>query len=662
MSFLYPSFLWALGVLSIPIIIHLFNFRKTRQIYFSNTRFLKQIKESTTAKRRLKHFLILASRLLFLTFLVLAFAQPVIPAREQLGSSRNITLYVDNSLSMSAQLKDKSRGLDAALLFSRNIVELLPADTRYKIVTNDFAPFSNSYKTKMEALDLLTEVRLSPVSRSVQEVKERINTDANDNQEIFWISDFQKSTTGAIPQLSDPLLRWHLVPLQYDKLSNVFVDSAYLENPFAAGGEKNVLRVRVRNDGEKDVDQLNLRLTINNIQSGTVSVSIPQGGVSEANFDLTTGLSGLNKTKISFNDSPVNFDNEFFLALNFTDKIRVVEIKGANLTNVEKVFGNKGIFEYKGFPVGNFNYSLLSQADVVIVNGLNNIETSLVLALRSYLDNFGTLLFIPGEKPDGKSYQALLQLPISNTEKKENSDLDKPDFRNPFFENVFEEKSISLSMPKASSVIGWGMDRSAILRFKNDQPFLSLFNQKGKLYVLASPLTTSYTDFHNNALFVPVMYRIAASGKKNDARLYYTLHENFISLALDSLKGEEPIKLVGEQEIVPSQRKVGNKLFLDIPKFSINQGFYNVVASSDTMSLLAFNLDKSESLMDQYTGEEAKKLMGGGNNITLFDAATTDAFTNEIKARYLGKPLWKYALILALFFILTEILLIRFLK
>src|SRR5688572_10062770 len=126
MTFLYPSFLWALAALSIPVLIHLFNFRKTTRIYFSNTRFLKLVKEVTTAKRRLKHYLILASRLLFLFFLILAFAQPLIPAREQMANNRSILLYVDNSQSMSAQLADKTRGLDAALSFAQNIVELFP--------------------------------------------------------------------------------------------------------------------------------------------------------------------------------------------------------------------------------------------------------------------------------------------------------------------------------------------------------------------------------------------------------------------------------------------------------------------------------------------------------------------------------------------------------
>src|SRR5690606_12669587 len=169
MSFLYPSFLWALTALAIPIVIHLFNFRKTTRVLFSNTRVLKQVKQVTTAKRKLKHLLILLARLLFLAFLVGAFAQPVIPAREQLANHRNITLYLDNSLSMSAQVEGRQRALDAGISYAGEIVRLFPPDTRYRLITNDFAPSSNTLKAREEVIDLLTQVRLSPVSRSASE-------------------------------------------------------------------------------------------------------------------------------------------------------------------------------------------------------------------------------------------------------------------------------------------------------------------------------------------------------------------------------------------------------------------------------------------------------------------------------------------------------------
>src|SRR5690606_34129078 len=160
----------------------------------------------------------------------------------------------------------------------------------------------------------------------------------------------------------------------------------------------------------------------------------------------------------------------------------------------------------------------------------------------------------------------------------------------------------------------------------------------GKIYLLASPLQRDYTDFFNHALFVPVMYRFAASSKKATSKPYYTLEENFITLHVDSLTGDEPLRLVGEQEIVPAQRKVGERVLLDIPKFSMTQGFYHVVVNRDTVDLLAFNLDKNESLLDQHSGDEVKNLLGGGDNISIFEAGSGETFSNEIKARYLGRP------------------------
>lgn len=681
MNFLYPAFLWALTALSIPVIIHLFNFRKTKRIYFSTNRFLRNVQEATTAKRKLKHYLILASRILFLLFLVFTFAQPVIPASEQFSTNRNISIYLDNSLSMSVPVGEKITALQAGIGYVKRIVDVFPADTRYRLLTNDFAPFSNSYKTKTEVIDLLAQVRLSPVSRTLNEVQERIQnlSRAQVSGEVFWISDFQQSTIGLLnPAVHDTTQRWHLVPLTYQHNTNIFIDTAYLENPFVVGGEKNTLHIRMRNDGEKAVEQLLVKLSVNGIQTGTTSVNIAAKGVVESSFDLpvpsrqadgqqtdpTTRLFEVSRATVSFNDYPVSFDNEFFLALNFSEKLRVLEIKEKNLiTPIERVFGNKQVFAFRSFTVSNFNYSLLREADLVVVNGIDRFDASLSASLRTFVDGGGALFVIPGTTPDLSSYKRLLQLATFNQVKATPlTELDYPDFKNPFFENVFEERSARLAMPQATKVMEWGTDRSAILKLKNEQPYLSVINQKGKIYLLGSPLENEFTTLHNSALFVPIMYRMAASGKKSEVKPYYSLNESFISLRFDSLSGEQPVKLVGKQEIVPTQRTLANQVIMDLPRFSMDAGFYNVIHERDTVGLLAFNLNKYESLLGQYSGEAVKQQLGNPQTISIFEANSEAAFSNEIKARYLGKPLWKYALILALCFLLAEILLIRFLK
>ena len=79
MQFLYPAFLWAMAALAIPIIIHLFYFRRFKKVSFTNVRLLKEIKEETASRNKLKDLLILLSRFLALALLIAAFAQPFIP-------------------------------------------------------------------------------------------------------------------------------------------------------------------------------------------------------------------------------------------------------------------------------------------------------------------------------------------------------------------------------------------------------------------------------------------------------------------------------------------------------------------------------------------------------------------------------------------------------
>jgi hypothetical protein len=131
---------------------------------------------------------------------------------------------------------------------------------------------------------------------------------------------------------------------------------------------------------------------------------------------------------------------------------------------------------------------------------------------------------------------------------------------------------------------------------------------------------------------------------------------------VDSLPGEDPLRLSGPQEVIPPQRRVGDLAFLEIPRHAMSQGFYYVLNHRDTLDLVAFNLDKEESLLQTLRPEEARAFLGGGENVTLFQASSTNTFSNEIKERYLGTPLWKYALVLALLFLLAEVLLIRFLR
>jgi hypothetical protein len=493
-----------------------------------------------------------------------------------------------------------------------------------------------------------------------EEIKNRMDADKT-NADIFWISDFQQSTVGKISTF-DSTNQWHLVPIEYEKnLSNVFVDSVYRDNPFSISGEKNTITAKIRNVGSTNREDVVVKLIINGIQSATTTFSCEANASVELSFDLPSGLKKYNEAKISINDFSINFDNEFFFTINFGKRINIVEIKqDKNTSPIELVFGNTSLFNVKSFLAGNVNYSLIKEADLVVVNSLTSIDAALAATLNDFQTNRGSLLIIPNGKLDINTYQNFVRNnPISIVQKAEMAELEKLDFQNPFFKNVFEERNNTIGMPKAIRLLSWGLDRSAILKFKDGQPFLSQFD---KTFLLATPLTKEFTDFQSHALFVPIMYRLAATGKKGIPNLYYSLDDSFITIRADSISADEPIKMVGSQEIVPSQRRNGETVLLELPRYLVNQGFYSVIHKADTLDKVALNLDKKESLLKQMTVAEIKTEVGTGKNISFFDASSSTSFGTEIKERYLGATLWKQALLLALLFLLVEVLLIRFFK
>jgi hypothetical protein len=655
MIFQYPAFLWALVTLAIPIVIHLFNFRRTIRVYFSNTRFLKQIHQETTQQRKLKQYLVLAARLLFLFFLVGAFAQPFLKPTEEITTPNLISIYVDNSFSMSSPIDGNMRALDEAVERAQQLIHSFPSDTRYQLITNDFAPFANSPKTKIEVEDFLSTVRLSGVSRSGADILKR----HEGNSTLFWISDFQSSTLGTLPKI-DSATQLRLVPVRHANTSNVFVDSIRLENPFMIGGEKNTLHVLLRNSGDKSIEGLVVKLSLNDKQVSASTIRLEPQSVSEVLFDLSGSKAGQNRGVISFSDFPISFDNEFYFTLNYSGKLRVREIKQANeKTYVEKVFANKDVFDFISLEAKNLNYSLLQQADLVVVNGLDQINPTLAAVLATYHQSHA-MLFIPSAKPDIASYQKALGTAMQEvTDKKEFSALEPPDWNHPLFQNIVEEKTPSMAMPVAKKLIDWGVDQTALLKMKDGRAFLSQF---GNLFVLASPLDQNFTDFFQHALFVPFMYRLAASGKQQTEKLYYTLSSPLVAIPTDSIVGERPLKLVGSQELVPSQRKINNEVLMELPKFLLTPGFYAIVHPTDTLGWLAINADKPESLLKCLSAEELVQQWNAGGQVRVVDATSAQTFGDQVRSSYLGRPLWRYCLLLSLLFLLVEVLLLRFLK
>ena len=218
MRFLFPTFLFALVSIAIPIIIHFFNFRRYKTVYFSNVDFLKEIKKESKKKSRIKQLLLLITRILTIIFLVFAFSQPYIPVSRdaQKKSEQIVAIYIDNSFSMNA-LSEHGQLLEVARNKAVEICLAYPAGTKFRLFTNDLEPKHQHIFNKEQLIQQVAGIKPSPVVIPLSLVFNRFAI-YNDEQEkkqdkiLFFISDFQRPITD-FENFSDENIFSYYMPL-----------------------------------------------------------------------------------------------------------------------------------------------------------------------------------------------------------------------------------------------------------------------------------------------------------------------------------------------------------------------------------------------------------------------------------------------------------------
>ena len=134
MQFLYPEFLWGLLAVCVPIVVHLLQLRRPQRLLFTNTGFIREVELTTMRRRRIEEWLILASRVLGIIFLVLVFAQPFIPAFQFAQPTNTVDIALDNSLSMQVHSEEQMPLLQEAVKQMQALGKSYDAATRFRVV------------------------------------------------------------------------------------------------------------------------------------------------------------------------------------------------------------------------------------------------------------------------------------------------------------------------------------------------------------------------------------------------------------------------------------------------------------------------------------------------------------------------------------------------
>ena len=666
MHFLYPAYLWALPVLIIPVVVHLFNLQRTEKVVFANTRMLENLVKETSKARNLRHLLLLLLRLLALACLILAFAQPVFSKKDEAlsaGEMNAVAVYADDSPGMLMR-EDGENALGKALAYASSIPAIFEEKGWFRLFTNE-SKTGTGWTSASGFRDQVLDIRKSPSQKKLSTVLNQAYRqfslrNGREKRHLYIISDFQRSfLEGFRPAQLDSGVIHHFIPVAHNGGSNIWIDSAWLAAR-AAGQEKAEIQFRVRASGlqEKRVSRVQL-YEGSSLQAGKQFEILP-GKDFITSLPLTMKSDKLRKMRLETEDPLVPWDNNFFIVLKAPQAMKVHRLGDKANPVLAHLFQSSSSFLYRESPMQNPAYDALEKCDLLILDKPATIGEGLSSRITAMLDAGKTICLIPdqnfarSQQPGGK-----LPLPEGLFPSPEGAKIMLPGADNSFFQNTFTDPGKNPLLPDASLKFNLAEQGFPVLRTQNGNTFLSRNSiGNGSFFVFASDPSDVNFSFHRHPLMLASFFRMAAMSMKETAGLLYApKNQTEVFLSPDSgfVPGEGMAELRNaDARVQAGIGKSGENCFVQADCAHLEEGFWDVSQNGKVIDAFAVNRNQKESELDFISGEELKGIFPSAPWIKIAPVGK-DAGQEHLKAGLeQGSAPWKWLLLAGIGFLLAE--------
>lgn len=640
MQFKHPELLYALFLLLIPIIVHLFQLRKFQKEAFTNVAFLKEVTQQTRKSSQLKKWLILLTRLLLLAAIIFAFAQPFISKTNIFNTDKETVIYLDNSFSMQAKGK-QGELLKRAI---QDLISNVPENQKLSLFTNDNVYRNTSIKAiKNDLLQLEYSGKPMNTNAVLLKAKTLFSRNSSLHKNLIYISDFQQKN-GALQEESDTLINILPVKLQPVNSNNITLDSAYISNTTASNIE---LTVSLKNNGD-NLENLPISLYNNDELIAKTSVAINKTAETTFTLPNNTVINGT----ITIEDTGLQYDNSLFFNINSTPKINVLAISDENPLFLQRIY-TEDEFNFTVVPSDQLNYNDIDKQNLIILNDLKNIPAPLISALNTFTDQGGYIAVIPTNDAPLAVYNLLLNNfnVTYNDFIESEKHITTINFSHPLYNSgVFEKEVRNFQYPQISSFYDVNSVGSSILQYEDGKQFLML---NKNAYIFTASLSNDNSNFKNSPLIVPTLYNMAKNSFKIPA-LYYNIG-NDNNFDVNVQLGQDDILSLKKDgiDLIPKQQYFNNKVSINTLDAPTIAGIYTIQNKDEAIQNVSYNYNRSES-------ELVYQNLPNTNNLTISNSIA-DTF-DSIKSEANVNALWKWFAIFALVLLVIEMLILKYFK
>ena len=532
-SFLNPLFLLGLGIVAVPVIVHLVQSYRGERFRFPSLMFLESIRFHSIRRSKIRDVLLFLMRASAFVLLVLAFARPIVGRGGgeivPVAGARDVVILLDGSYSMAygdrwsravSEVRDVinrlGRGDRAALILFSEGAELVAPSTgdrnRLRAVLDALEP-GNGVTQFGPALDLARQIlEESDLSR----------------REVLFVSDMQR--IGWLGMDVVPLPSWvSFVPVDLSEpdVMNVAVSNVRFQRRYEVDGARLSLIAQVVNRSGGDVTDQEVTLTLNGVVRGSRTIGIRAGGIGTVEFEDVQLPESEVRGIVSVTADRLSGDNSYHFVVDAGRRYPVLIVEGRGARSTQSLFlqqalsiGDRPSYAVEVTDAGSADERSIEGRALVILNDAAAWGAENATALRSFVEGGGGLLVVLGAsgRPDRSDADADLLIPAVEGAPREFAEstggsIGELAFDHPVFEVFAAPHSGDFASVRIYRYhrLAPGWEGTVLARFSDGSPAMVEKRIGGGIVLAwASTLDTYWNDLALQPVFLPLVHRVAA--------------------------------------------------------------------------------------------------------------------------------------------------------
>ncbi len=669
MSFLFPNVLLGLFGLTIPIIIHLYNLRKSKTIDFSSIQHIQSLEKKNIKRIKIIQWILILLRMGIIGSLILMLSGPLLVSETiWIPSEKESTAFIiiDNSASMSVK-NDKLSFLDQSMekipkilssfdgLVNLKVFQTTPPIELYagiveKGLNLQYQDWKVDHSNGRDNLWNLVDSLLSSLDLSLP------------NKEFFILSDFQFEPHQS---LKNKFKDWRFYALSSNSLNdNIGIKDISLIDQVKMPNDLLMLNTKIENMGNNEIRNLPVELYLNQERVGQIVSHFKTNTIKDFSFQVYPGKGGVVSGKIEIPSDNFSLDNNQTFEINIPEQISAKVIANSDnglfifKTILESISGEKDFLDLELKLMSEIKSLYLDETDVLILEDPLIIQPMAIESIKRFLNDGGSILWFAGKNYKNINEQMNRNLLLPNF--KERFDFkDKSyltvkvvDRKNPLLRD-FNIRDLKSSLPKVFryNSVDLKKDHSSILNLNNNDPFLVNIPIFGsQIYFFTSPLDLRWNDFTIKGLLIPLIHRllILSATDELNTQLIEVYKPKIITLSKELINKKWSIKSPSGQNIlvIPDY---SNEII--VFEETTELGSYKVFADDIFYTAFSTKLSNKESPKYRSSYEKINSVIGNDNLVWISNEISIQ---DTIESKRHGRLLWRLFLIIAIILFLLE--------